>query len=102
MAATACLAMGTPAVTPEDVLRLAREALRAGKHRYHPHFLQQMDRRCARVPDVKRAISTATGAELQPNGSWRLLGGKDTDGDDLVLAIRVDDGLELVTLFDSR
>lgn len=89
-------------MTPEQVLAFVQEHVRAGRHRTSNHCRDRMDDRGATAYDVRRALLSATSAEKQPNGSWRLLGGTDSDGEDLVVAVRVDDGLELVTLFDSR
>lgn len=89
--------------TPEEVLQFVKEMVRTpGGYRYGNHFIQRMEERGATARDVRRALLSATGAQQRENGSWRILGGTDSDDEDLVVAVRVDDGLELVTLFDSN
>jgi hypothetical protein len=48
-----------------------------------------MRERNARAADVRRAIETATRAVQQSNGTWKIVGGKDTDEEDLDVAVDV-------------
>jgi len=52
--------------------------------------MDRMVDRKANVGDIKRAIKTATSAQKQPNGTWRIYGGKDADDDDLVPVIKIE------------
>jgi hypothetical protein len=78
-------------MTAEEVLELAKDLLRTpGGYDYSNHLWHdRMADRRAKVGDVKRAIRTATSAVLTDNGTWRLLGGKDSDEEDLVPVIEV-------------
>ena len=50
--------------------------------------------------DVKRAILTATSALDQGDGSYRLDGGCDLDGDELVVVVReIRPGVLVITIF---
>lgn len=87
--------MGTPA-TPDDeaseVLERARVAAARGNVGYSRHALGRMRERGAHAEDVLLAMRGATASSLKDNGTWRLSGGKDVDGDDLdvVLDVRCD------------
>ncbi|AUX28083.1 uncharacterized protein SOCE836_001510 [Sorangium cellulosum] len=77
--------------TPEEVLAYAQEKLREpGGYTYANHAIhERMDERNATVRDVKRAIRTATTAIRQPNGTWRLAGGTDSEGEPLVPVVDI-------------
>ena len=87
---------------PKEVLELAKQAVLDGGLDYTNHFLDRMVDRDARVGDVKRSIKTATDAEEQDNGTWRLKGGRDTDDVSLVpvIVVRSDGKIRLVTILD--
>lgn len=78
-------------MTAEEVLALAKQLVRTpGGYEYTNHLWNErmFDRR-AGVGDIRRAIRTATSAEQTPNGTWRLLGGTDSDEEELVPVIEV-------------
>jgi hypothetical protein len=64
------------------------------------HARERMRERNASAVDVKRAILSATTAFHQPrNGTIKLKGGADTDGDELTVVVVEDPkGLRLVTV----
>lgn len=76
---------------PAEVLAYAKEMLRVpGGYTYANHAIhERMQDRNVRVGDLKHAIRTATHAVQQPNGTWRLMGGTDTDDVELVPVIDV-------------
>ncbi len=75
---------------PEDVLSIAKQAVSEGRCIPTTHCIDRMyNDRNASPADIKRAIRTATSAQQQPNGSWRLYGGKDSDEEDLVPVIKI-------------
>lgn len=81
----------TSPATPAEVLAYVKEMLRVpGGYTYSQHAIhERMQERNVRVGDLKHAIRTATQAEQQPNGTWRLKGGTDTDGVELVPVVDV-------------
>jgi hypothetical protein len=88
-------------LTPQQVLALAQDAMRAGRFIFTFHAeVERGPQRGAKYHDIKSAILSAKAAEKQPNGSWRLTGGTDLDGDDLTVAIVVDaQSIRIVSLF---
>ena len=64
------------------------------------HANQRMLERGAHPRDVRRALLTATAAIYQDErNSWRLDGGMDTDGDDLMVICNLEADVIVVTLF---
>jgi hypothetical protein len=55
-----------------------------------------MPKRNAKLLDVRSAMMSANRAAAQPNGTWRLYGGVDIDGDELVVVIDITDGVVVV------
>lgn len=74
-----------------DVLALAKTLMRTpGAYDYSNHLWnERMRDRDAKVGDIKRAVRTATSAVKTDNGTWRLLGGKDADEQELVVVIDI-------------
>lgn len=75
-----------------EVLEQAKAAASRGLVGYSRHAHDRMNERGARAEDVLLAMKEATGATLKDNGTWRLSGGTDWDGDelDVVLDVRLD------------
>jgi hypothetical protein len=64
------------------------------------HARQRTLERGADPRDVRRALLTATAAVYQADrNNWRLDGGVDTDGDDLMLICDLEADVIVVTLF---
>lgn len=57
-----------------------------------------MPERSANALDVRQAMLTATKAVGQPNGTWRLFGGLDLEGDELVVVVDISDGVLVITI----
>jgi hypothetical protein len=86
-------------MTSEEVLLLAKQAVSLGRCIPTKHCMDRMVDRKANVGDIKRAIRTATSAQEQPNGTWRIYGGKDADDDDLVPVIKIEDtSIHIITI----
>lgn len=68
--------------------------------RFRQHALQRMDERNADKHDVRNALLTANDAAWQSqHQTWRVTGGVDLHGDDLVCAVDVEDDVIVVTIF---
>lgn len=64
------------------------------------HASQRMRERGATPRDIRRALLTATSAIYQDDrDNWRLDGGMDMDGDDLMLICDLEADVIVVTLF---
>jgi hypothetical protein len=64
------------------------------------HAGRRMDERGATERDIRKALLTATAAVYQDDReNWRLDGGVDIDGDDLMLICDIDAYVIVVTLF---
>lgn len=49
---------------------------------------------------ISRALQTSKDATHQPDlDRWKLTGGVDVDGDELILVVKFDNGVLVVTLF---
>jgi hypothetical protein len=86
--------------TSDEVLKLAKEAMRAGRFWIAPDHVEGLrgPQRHVKYHDIKKAVLTAT--EATPSGSsWRLTG-QDLDGDPLTIAIVLDgQSIRIVTVF---
>lgn len=94
-------------MSPSEVLTAARDAVRRGNGAYvfSDHVRNdRMPQHDATANDVRRLIETATIAQPQDDGSWRLLGGSDTDDRELVVVIAFFGGgrIKIVTLMDPK
>lgn len=88
-------------MTPLEVLAKVRAEKAARRILISAHAQEQMMKRRVQASDVWAVIRTATDASQQDNGSWRLLGGTDVDGQDLCVVISFDGGQTvLVTVFE--
>ena len=86
-------------MTSEEVLLFAKQAVSEGRCIPTKHCIDRMQDRNASVGDIKRAIRTANSAQEQPNGTWRIYGGKDADDEDLVPVIKIEGAtIHLITI----
>ena len=88
-------------LTPDEVVSQAHLAGHTRQFRTaEPHVSQRMAERGATRRCISRALQTASKAIHQPEQDrWKLTGGIDIDGDELVLIVRIDRGVLVVTLF---
>lgn len=86
---------------PDEVLTLAAGAARFRRVRLSGHALDQMHERNVQIADVYQSLQTAKEARWQEDhGTWKLVGGLDMDGDELVLAVAIrDHDVKVVTVF---
>lgn len=49
--------------------------------------------------DIEKALTTATSATLQDDGTWKLAGGYDRDQDELTLIVAFEGHVLVVTIF---
>ncbi len=64
------------------------------------HARRRMEERGATERDIRKALLTATAAVPQDDrDNWRVDGGVDIDGDDLMLICDLEDDVVVVTLF---
>jgi hypothetical protein len=86
-----------------EVLERARVAAAQGRVTFSKHAANDsMPKRHAHTADVLEALNTAIKAEYDPPGEkWKLLGGKDLDGDGLkvIAEFREDGTVHVVTIF---
>jgi pentatricopeptide repeat protein len=86
-------------VTPGEALDVIRGLARAGRVSYVRHAIERMDERGVTRNDVDNALMKASSAVWQPRKeTWKTFGA-DLAGDDLVVAVAIDDGLLVVTVF---
>lgn len=91
----------TPELEPVEALARAQQAARLWQVRLRIYARDRAKERNTRAPDIRNAILTAAQAIWCPNeGTWRLEGGTDIDGDGLTVVVAID-GYEvrLVTQF---
>ncbi len=88
-------------LTPDDVLAQARVAGQTRQFRTaEPHVSLRMAERGATRKCIAKALQTATEAIHQPeNDRWKLTGGVDVDGDELILIVKFNRGVLVVTIF---
>ena len=85
----------------DAVLSLARAAGQTRQFRIaQPHVSIRMAERGVTMKCISRALQTATEATHQPERDrWKLTGGVDVDGAELILIVKVDRGVLVVTVF---
>jgi len=88
----------------KQALDAAKTASAQRRVRVSRHGREQMECRCASWADVLEAVFTATSAIYDPGDppreKWRFEGGRDVDGDGLVLVVEFTDGeARVVTVF---
>ena len=75
-------------ITAEQALAVAKAGIGTAIVSRHVREERMMDRNVA-YEDIWNAIRTATKAKEQDNGTWRLYGGTDIDGDELIVAVEL-------------
>lgn len=85
----------------DELLDRIKKAARLGQVITTKHARDEMEAARASAKSVEHAIQTATKAiERNDNGTVRLEGGTDIDGDELTVVVAEDPrGLRLVTVF---
>lgn len=88
-------------MTPNEVLSQAHTAGQTRQYRTaEPHVSIRLAQRGATKRCISRALQTATQAIYQPeNDRWKLTGGVDVDGQELILIVKFDRGVLVVTIF---
>lgn len=86
-------------MTPAEALGVIRGLAGAGRVSYARHAFERMDERGVTRNDVDHALLHAAQCAWQPRReTWKVIGA-DLSGDELVMAVVVDDGLLIVTVF---
>jgi hypothetical protein len=86
-------------MTAGQALDAAQRAVRAGRLEISGHARKRMYQRGAQRADVENAIVTATAAKWQPeHGTWLLRNGVDCDGDELLVAVALDETPQVTTV----
>jgi pentatricopeptide repeat protein len=86
-------------VTPAEALADIRGLARAGRVSYVRHAIERMDERGVTRNDVEHALMYAGRCAWQPRKeSWKAFG-VDLSGDELVVAVAIENGLLVVTVF---
>jgi hypothetical protein len=85
-----------------EVLGAVRRAANQRALRISPHAVDRIYERGGQQIDIYSACLTASDAIWQPkqgrNGTWKLTGGVDTDGDDLTVCVVVENDVVVVTV----
>ncbi len=85
-------------LTPAQALVDIRGYAAAGRIEYTEHAIKEMDEAHADFGDTRHALMKAVSAVFQNNGRWKIRG-PDRDGDELILAVTIDDGILVITVF---
>ena len=86
-------------MTPAEALADIRGLAQAGRVSYTKHALDRMDERSATRNDVEHALRNAARCAWQANkGTWKTFGA-DLAGEELVVAVVIQGGLLVVTVF---
>lgn len=85
--------------TPDSVLAECHAVARTGIFVLAEHALQRANERRIGRADIRSALASATAAALQDNGRWLITGGTGLDGESVVLAVSLNRGFVIVTLF---
>lgn len=84
----------------KTLAEIQRLAALPDRIRYRRHARQRMVERGTSKYDVKNALLTANDAAWQAqHQTWRITGGVDLNGDDLVCAVDLEDDVIVVTIF---
>lgn len=88
-------------VTPVETQALAdvHGYASAGRIRIVSHARQRMRERGARFEDVRQALISATCCGPANDGKWKVTGGQDLDGDELISIVAIEDEVVVVTMF---
>lgn len=83
-----------------QVIQECHLAGRLGRFEISQHAEERMLQRGAAFRDVKAALISCSSARWQTDQeSWKMEGGVDTDGDPLTIAVVLENGVLVVTLF---
>jgi len=86
-------------VTSAEALADIRGLARAGRVSYVRHAIERMNERGVTRNDVEHALMNAARCTWQPSKqTWKTVG-VDLSGDELVVAVAIEDGLLVVTVF---
>lgn len=83
-----------PAEALEEIRRLAV----ARRVWFSPHARQRMDERFVRPRDVYCALENASTCRAGERGRWKVVG-PDVDGDELTMAVVLEAGVVVITVF---
>ncbi len=86
-------------MTPDEALADIRGLARAGRVSYVRHAIERMDERRVTRKDVEHVLANATRCAWQPRKETWKVSGVDLSGDELVVAVAIEDGLLVVTVF---
>ncbi len=87
-------------VNATQALDAAKRLARGGQVWFRQHAYDRMAERNAVVADVIAAILTSTRAAYQSDrDNWKLTGGADLDGDDMVVIVDFVGDLVIVTIY---
>jgi len=86
-------------LTEIEALRTIQGFAGANRITYTRHARERMHHRGATEDDVRRAIATASSAQLQDSGTWRVAGGVDRAGDGLTVVVALKGDVVVVTVF---
>jgi hypothetical protein len=88
--------------TSEGVIDECRMAGRLDQFRLSGHAQQRCAERGVGRNDVKQALVSCENADWQEEQkTWKITGGRDLDGDALTLAVAVQHGVVVVTVFEG-
>ncbi len=86
-------------MTSAEALADIRGLARAGRVSYVRHAIERMDERGVTRNDVEHALMNSARCAWQPRKeTWKVFG-VDLSGDALVVAVVIEDGLLVVTVF---
>lgn len=86
-------------MTPEQALKEAGLVGRLGQFGLSRHAVRRMEERNVTRRDIGHALRSATAAILQEDGSWRIEGGTDDDGEPLTVVVAFTGRGVVVTVF---
>jgi hypothetical protein len=89
-------------VTPAEALADIRGPARGGRTFHVRHAIERMDERVGTRNDVEHALMNAARCTWQPRKeTWKAYG-VDQSGDGLLVAVAIEDGLLVVTVFQEQ
>jgi len=88
-----------PPSTPAVVLGECHAAGQTGIFLLGQHAADRARERHIDIDDIRNALRGATQATLQDNGRWYVTGGVDLDGVSVDMAVSVQRGFVVITLF---
>ena len=82
----------------DEALGVIRGMARAGRIFISGHARKRMRQRQVEFRDISDALTYATTCKAQADGSWKT-SGLDASRDELVVVVKIEDELVVVTLF---